>query len=64
MVRTHLLYCGALIGKASGGGVRQGGGYVLSPAENLFEMLASLQKEFKGAVGIALLNYCALCFQA
>jgi hypothetical protein len=29
-----------------------------------FDMLVFLQKEFKGAIGIALLNYCAFAFQA
>jgi|HubBroStandDraft_3_1064219.scaffolds.fasta_scaffold476961_1 hypothetical protein len=38
--------------------------YVLSLRAENFEMLGSLQKEFKGAVGIALLNYCAFYLQA
>ncbi|KAI0298898.1 Alpha/Beta hydrolase protein [Russula brevipes] len=34
-----------------------GGGYVLPARKHHFDMLASLRKEYKGAVGIALLNY-------
>jgi len=34
-----------------------GGGYVLPPREEHFDMLLALQREFKGAVGFALLNY-------
>ena len=36
---------------------RLGGGYVLPPREEHFDMLLALQQEFKGAVGFALLNY-------
>jgi hypothetical protein len=49
----------ALIEKCAGG-VCSGGGYVLPASQDHFSMLASLQKECNGAVGIALLNYCAL----
>jgi len=34
-----------------------GGGYVLPARVEYFDMLESLQKEYKGAVGIAMLNY-------
>jgi hypothetical protein len=53
-----------LIGKATAGGVCKGGGYVLPAGADHFKMLASLQKEYKGAVGIAFLNFCALSFRA
>jgi hypothetical protein len=40
-------------------GDRLGGGYVVPAArEDFFYMLESLHKEYKGAVGIAMLNYC------
>jgi hypothetical protein len=60
----HLLLqpCGVLIGKWTGG-VCHGRGYVLLATEVHFSMLASLQKDYKGAVAIALLNYCAPFFQ-
>ena len=34
-----------------------GGGYMLPPQKEHFDMLLALQREFKGAVGFALLNY-------
>jgi len=35
-----------------------GGGYVIPAAIECVSMLESLHKEYKGAVGIAMLNYC------
>jgi hypothetical protein len=37
---------------------RLGGGYVAPARADYFYMLESLRKEYKGAVGIAMLNYC------
>jgi len=37
---------------------RLGGGYVVPARADYFYMLESLRKEYKGAVGIAMLNYC------
>ena len=37
---------------------RLGGGYVVPARVDYFYMLESLHKEYKGAVGIAMLNYC------
>jgi hypothetical protein len=39
--------------------VVSGGGYILPARDDYFDMLASLQKEYDGAVGIAMLRYCA-----
>jgi len=35
-----------------------GGGYVVPAGIDCFNMLGSIHKEYKGAVGIAMLNYC------
>jgi hypothetical protein len=37
---------------------RLGGAYVIPARVDYFDMLESLRKESKGAVGIAMLNYC------
>jgi len=37
---------------------RLGGGYVVPARVDYFYMLESLHKEYKGGVGIAMLNYC------
>ena len=39
-------------------GDRLGGGYVIPARVDYFYMLESLRKEYKGAIGIAMLNYC------
>lgn len=39
-----------------------GGGYMLPPREEHFDMLLALQREFKGTVGCVLLNYGASLF--
>jgi hypothetical protein len=38
-----------------------GGCYILPARVDYFYMLESLRKEYKGAVGMAMLNYCASC---
>lgn len=40
---------------------RLGGGFVIPARLDYFYMLESLHKEYKGAVGIAMLNYCTCC---
>jgi hypothetical protein len=39
-----------------------GGGYVVPARVDYFYMLEALHKEYKGAVGIAMLNYCNVLF--
>jgi hypothetical protein len=40
-----------------------GGGYVMPARVDYFYMLEALHKEYKGAVGIAMLNYCNIFLQ-
>jgi hypothetical protein len=40
-----------------------GGGYVMPARVDYFYMLEALHKEYKGTVGIAMLNYCNVLLQ-
>ena len=46
------------LGKRTDPPDRLGGAYVIPARVDYFYMLESLHKEYKGAVGIAMLNYC------